>query len=119
MWGLYHPANFQSLSVNNVKSFNSEKIILCGGVERYCRFCILILLNLPNSSDLLIILDLQNAGMATPLTEVIYDVLKAKWDHERTKFSLPPLMTLVSLINYVPYSVEHCLYNCVEILIDF
>ncbi|MCD9645756.1 hypothetical protein HAX54_034941 [Datura stramonium] len=37
----------------------------------------------------------QNAGMATPLTEVISDVLKAKWDHERTKFSLPPLMTLL------------------------
>ncbi|XP_047251054.1 phosphomevalonate kinase, peroxisomal isoform X2 [Capsicum annuum] len=37
----------------------------------------------------------QNAGMATPLTEVIGDVLKAKWDHERTKFSLPPLMTLL------------------------
>ncbi|KAM3233225.1 phosphomevalonate kinase, peroxisomal isoform X2 [Capsicum annuum] len=37
----------------------------------------------------------QNAGMATPLTEVIYDVLKSKWDHERTKFSLPPLMTLL------------------------
>ncbi|XP_059275586.1 phosphomevalonate kinase, peroxisomal isoform X2 [Lycium ferocissimum] len=37
----------------------------------------------------------QNAGMATPLTEVIDDVLKAKWDHERTKFSLPPLMTLL------------------------
>ncbi|RAL40353.1 hypothetical protein DM860_006423 [Cuscuta australis] len=37
----------------------------------------------------------QNAGMATPLTEVISEVLKAKWDHERTKFSLPPLMTLL------------------------
>ncbi|CAN4076318.1 unnamed protein product [Withania somnifera] len=37
----------------------------------------------------------QNAGMATPLTEAIDDVLKAKWDHERTKFSLPPLMTLL------------------------
>ncbi|KAJ8568181.1 hypothetical protein K7X08_020903 [Anisodus acutangulus] len=28
----------------------------------------------------------QNAGMATPLTEVIDDVLRAKWDHEKTKF---------------------------------
>lgn len=37
----------------------------------------------------------QFAGMATPLTEVIDDVLKAKWDHEKTKFSLPPLMTLL------------------------
>lgn len=37
----------------------------------------------------------QNAGRATPLTEVISEVLNAKWDHERTKFSLPPLMTLV------------------------
>ncbi|KAK6947358.1 GHMP kinase, C-terminal domain [Dillenia turbinata] len=27
--------------------------------------------------------------------EVILDILKAKWDHERTEFSLPPLMTLL------------------------
>lgn len=30
-----------------------------------------------------------------PLQEVISDVLKGKWDHERKKFALPPLMTLL------------------------
>ncbi|KAI7737935.1 LOW QUALITY PROTEIN: hypothetical protein M8C21_015128, partial [Ambrosia artemisiifolia] len=34
------------------------------------------------------------AVSTTPLHEVIGEVLKAKWDHERTKFSLPPLMNL-------------------------
>ncbi|CAH9077465.1 unnamed protein product [Cuscuta europaea] len=53
------------------------------GSQRYVRF----------SPDVLS--PAQNAGMATPLTEVISEVLKAKWDHERTKFSLPPLMTLL------------------------
>nr|WON00623.1 5-phospomevalonate kinase 1 [Atractylodes lancea] len=37
----------------------------------------------------------QNALRAMPLEEVIADVLKGKWDHERTKFSLPPLMNLL------------------------
>uniref|UniRef100_A0A5B6ZHL2 phosphomevalonate kinase n=1 Tax=Davidia involucrata TaxID=16924 RepID=A0A5B6ZHL2_DAVIN len=37
----------------------------------------------------------QGAVKDKPLEEVIADVLKGKWDHERTKFSLPPLMTLL------------------------
>ncbi|KAI7752536.1 hypothetical protein M8C21_015887 [Ambrosia artemisiifolia] len=37
----------------------------------------------------------QNAIRALPLEDVVADVLKGKWDHERTKFSLPPLMNLV------------------------
>ncbi|KAI7746613.1 hypothetical protein M8C21_029417 [Ambrosia artemisiifolia] len=37
----------------------------------------------------------QEAVSTTPLHEVIGEVLKAKWDHERTKFSLPPLMNLI------------------------
>ncbi|KAJ0566573.1 putative phosphomevalonate kinase [Helianthus annuus] len=37
----------------------------------------------------------QEAVCTTPLDEVIGEVLKAKWDHERTKFSLPPLMNLI------------------------
>nr|AMB15002.1 phosphomevalonate kinase [Tripterygium wilfordii] len=37
----------------------------------------------------------QNAAKVLPLQEVILDILKGKWDHERTKFSLPPLMTLL------------------------
>ncbi|PWA45041.1 phosphomevalonate kinase, ERG8 [Artemisia annua] len=37
----------------------------------------------------------QNAIRALPLEDVIGDVLKGKWDHERTKFSLPPLMNLL------------------------
>ncbi|KAJ0594062.1 putative phosphomevalonate kinase [Helianthus annuus] len=38
----------------------------------------------------------QNAIRAMPLEDVVADVLKGKWDHERTKFSLPPLMNLVN-----------------------
>lgn len=41
-------------------------------------------------------MDLQGAVKGIPLEDVITDVLKANWDHQRTKFSLPPLMTLVS-----------------------
>nr|XP_023913649.1 phosphomevalonate kinase, peroxisomal [Quercus suber] len=37
----------------------------------------------------------QVAAKGLPLQEVIIDILKGKWDHERTKFSLPPLMTLL------------------------
>ncbi|XP_071730538.1 phosphomevalonate kinase, peroxisomal [Rutidosis leptorrhynchoides] len=37
----------------------------------------------------------QNALRALPLEEVVADILKGKWDHERTKFSLPPLMNLL------------------------
>ncbi|CAI9275294.1 unnamed protein product [Lactuca saligna] len=42
-----------------------------------------------------IISSAQEAVCSTPLDEVIGEVLKGKWDHERTKFSLPPLMNLV------------------------
>ena len=45
-----------------------------------------------------IIMELQGAVKDTPLEEIIADVLKAKWDHEQTKFSLPPLMNLVSIL---------------------
>ncbi|KAL6176078.1 hypothetical protein ACLB2K_052714 [Fragaria x ananassa] len=37
----------------------------------------------------------QVAVMGTPLPEVVLEILKGKWDHERTKFCLPPLMTLL------------------------
>ncbi|KAI3692188.1 hypothetical protein L6452_31999 [Arctium lappa] len=37
----------------------------------------------------------QDAIRFMPLEEVIAEVLKRKWDHERTKFSLPPLMNLL------------------------
>ncbi|CAK9173466.1 unnamed protein product [Ilex paraguariensis] len=37
----------------------------------------------------------QDAAKGMPLEEVIADVLKGKWDHERAKFSLPPLMSLL------------------------
>ncbi|KAL4575097.1 hypothetical protein LXL04_021938 [Taraxacum kok-saghyz] len=36
----------------------------------------------------------QDALRFMPLEEVVGGVLKGKWDHERTKFSLPPLMNL-------------------------
>lgn len=38
----------------------------------------------------------QVAVTGLPLHEVIGGILKGKWDHERTEFSLPPLMNLVS-----------------------
>ncbi|XAR70692.1 Phosphomevalonate kinase [Bertholletia excelsa] len=37
----------------------------------------------------------QDFGKGKALEEVIGDVLNCKWDHERTKFSLPPLMNLL------------------------
>ncbi|PON62949.1 Phosphomevalonate kinase, ERG [Trema orientale] len=37
----------------------------------------------------------QVAVKGAPLQEVVLEILKGKWDHERTKFSLPPLMTLL------------------------
>lgn len=42
-----------------------------------------------------IISSAQETVCTTPLDEVIGKVLKSKWDHERTKFSLPPLMNLI------------------------
>lgn len=46
---------------------------------------------------------MQDAGRGTPIEEAIGNVLKANWDHERTKFSLPPMMTLVSSIICIAY----------------
>ncbi|KAI4370777.1 hypothetical protein MLD38_019087 [Melastoma candidum] len=37
----------------------------------------------------------QVAANALPLTEVIPDIFNGNWDHEITKFSLPPLMSLL------------------------
>lgn len=49
----------------------------------------------------LINIESQSAVQGMSLEEVIGNVLKANWDHERTKFSLPPMMTLVSSIKYI------------------
>ncbi|KAL3645756.1 hypothetical protein CASFOL_010936 [Castilleja foliolosa] len=53
------------------------------GSQRYIRF----------SPDVLS--SAQDAGQMTSIEKVIGGVLKANWDHERTKFSLPPMMSLV------------------------
>ncbi|KVH95774.1 GHMP kinase, C-terminal domain-containing protein [Cynara cardunculus var. scolymus] len=53
------------------------------GSHRYVRFS-------PN-----VISSAQETVSTTPLEEVIGEVLRGKWDHERTKFSLPPLMNLI------------------------
>ncbi|CAL0305441.1 unnamed protein product [Lupinus luteus] len=37
----------------------------------------------------------QVAANLLPLPEVITDILNGNWDHDRTEFSLPPLMTLL------------------------
>lgn len=52
------------------------------GSQRYVRFS-------PN------VLTTAQAAVKEPLEEVIVDILKGKWDHERTEFSLPPLMNLL------------------------
>ncbi|CAO2819690.1 unnamed protein product [Amaranthus hypochondriacus] len=53
------------------------------GSQRYVRF----------SPDVLS--SAQVAGIGPLLREVIVDVLEAKWDHQMTKFALPPRMTLL------------------------
>ncbi|KAG6788584.1 hypothetical protein POTOM_004655 [Populus tomentosa] len=53
------------------------------GSHRYVRF----------SPDILS--SAQDAVKEKPLQEVMASILKGKWDHERTKFSLPPLMNLL------------------------
>ncbi|XP_048319868.2 phosphomevalonate kinase, peroxisomal isoform X2 [Ziziphus jujuba] len=53
------------------------------GSQRYVRF----------SPE--VISSAQVAIKGAPLQEVILEILKGKWDHERTKFSLPPLMNLI------------------------
>ncbi|KAK4252696.1 hypothetical protein QN277_014440 [Acacia crassicarpa] len=53
------------------------------GSQRYVRF----------SPDL--ISSAQAAERTVPLPEVITGILKGKWDHDRTEFSLPPLMNLL------------------------
>ncbi|CAL5355673.1 unnamed protein product [Camellia sinensis] len=53
------------------------------GSQRYVRF----------SPE--VISSAQDAVKGKALEEVIGDVLNGKWDHERTKFSLPPLMNLL------------------------
>ncbi|XVE65356.1 hypothetical protein DITRI_Ditri07aG0174400 [Diplodiscus trichospermus] len=53
------------------------------GSQRYVRF----------SPEVLSAAQVAVKGM--PLEDVIGNILNGKWDHERTKFSLPPLMTLL------------------------
>lgn len=51
---------------------------------------------------------LQAAVQGMPLEEVIGNILNGEWDHKRTKFSLPPLMTLVSIMSFI---IHHLNYN--------
>ncbi|KAL9269904.1 Phosphomevalonate kinase, peroxisomal-like protein [Drosera capensis] len=53
------------------------------GSQRYVRF----------SPD--VISSAQVARNGLPLQDIIVDVLNGKWDHERSSFSLPPLMSLL------------------------
>ncbi|GAB2296058.1 hypothetical protein Dimus_030195 [Dionaea muscipula] len=53
------------------------------GSQRYVRF----------SPD--VISSAQVAVNGLPFQEIIVDVLNGKWDHERSSFSLPPLMSLL------------------------
>lgn len=46
----------------------------------------------------LFVIPLQDSAKGAPLQEVLLEILKGKWDHERTKFCLPPLMTLVRIL---------------------
>lgn len=54
--------------------------------------------------------EVQVAYEGKPLDEVISEVLKGRWDHERTKFSLPPLMTLVSTLMSLYSTSSDALY---------
>ena len=56
-------------------------------VVLFMTFSEALFMNLPD-------VELQDAVKG--FEEFIGDVLNGKWDHERTKFSLPPLMDLVS-----------------------
>lgn len=53
------------------------------GSQRYVRF----------SPE--VISSTQVADKSVPLPDVIPEILKGKWDHDTTEFSLPPLMTLL------------------------
>ncbi|MED6144332.1 hypothetical protein PIB30_014680 [Stylosanthes scabra] len=53
------------------------------GSQRYVRF----------SPE--VISSAQVAAQVLPIPEVITDILNGNWDHDRTEFSLPPLMTLL------------------------
>ncbi|KAK7410703.1 hypothetical protein VNO78_01705 [Psophocarpus tetragonolobus] len=53
------------------------------GSQRYVRFS-------PQ-----VISSTQIADKAVPLPDVITEIIKGKWDHDTTEFSLPPLMTLL------------------------
>ncbi|KAG6397147.1 hypothetical protein SASPL_143312 [Salvia splendens] len=48
----------------------------------------------------------QDAGRGTPIEAAIGNVLKANWDHERTKFSLPPMMTLLAVGTSYLYNTD-------------
>jgi phosphomevalonate kinase len=53
------------------------------GSQRYVRF------------SPAVISSAQDPVEGKPLEDVVDDVIKGNWDHERTKFALPPLMTLL------------------------
>lgn len=61
--------------------------------------------------NFLLLLTLQGAEKAVPLPEVITDILKGKWDHEKTEVSLPPLVTLVSNINFTFVGSIICIFQ--------
>ncbi|GJS52939.1 hypothetical protein Tco_0626301 [Tanacetum coccineum] len=57
----------------------------------------------------------KNAIRDLTLEDLVGDVLKGKWDHERTKFSLPPLMKLPALqitvdFAYIPFLERFLLF---------
>lgn len=56
-------------------------------------------------------MELQDAVHGKELEEVIGDVMNGKWDHQRSKFSLPPLMNLVSTILFTINSASIVIWN--------
>ncbi|KAL0371932.1 UNVERIFIED_CONTAM: Phosphomevalonate kinase, peroxisomal [Sesamum calycinum] len=69
------------------------------GSQRYVRFHQKYFL-------LLRVLFDQDSVQGLSIEEAIGDVLKANWDHERTKFSLPPMMTLWTEVAVGPNEIE-------------
>ncbi|KAL6536362.1 hypothetical protein OROGR_012934 [Orobanche gracilis] len=67
------------------------------GSQRYIRFSPEVLSSAQQATDNCRTMEVveNDAVEGISIENVITDVLKSNWDHERTKFSLPPMMTLV------------------------
>lgn len=75
------------MSINSFEEMSMELRLL----EQFLNFGVSTILLMPSYPGKY----LQETSKGVPLQDVIVSILKAKWDHERTAFSLPPLLNLV------------------------